>query len=1019
MIHIQPRPDVDAATAAQLGKEHFGVLAEASPLPGERDRNFLLEGRDGTRRVLKVSSPGDRDDALEFQGELLSWLAPRMGSLPLPRILPAPDGRPLVRTSAPSGEPWRLLLLEYLPGTVFARARPRDDALLGDVGGRLGELDALLARYPGTVPARPDFDWALARAGDVIASGLELVTDPDRRERLSAALASFHEVTPKAAALPVQPIHGDVNDHNVLVSPPLEGPRRVSGILDFGDVHAAPAAFDLAVALAYMMLDAPDPTAAAARVVAGYHQARPLSEEEIDILVPLARARLAASVSITAARRAARGDVDDYLMVSEAPAWAALEVLGHVHERIATGLLREACGYPPSGRERGLERWLSRCTPQPVLAPVPAGGTVTVLDLSVGSPLLTGRDTDDTAAFAGRISDALEEAGASVGVGRYDEPRGFYLTEAFDTPGGEMPERRTVHLGVDLFVPAGAEVRAPLPATVHSVRDNAARLDYGPTVILEHRGPDGPFWTLYGHLERASVLGLHPGASLRAGEGFARVGPAPENGDWPEHLHFQIIADLLDRDGEFPGVAAPRERAVWRSLCPDPNLLLRLSVDVRWHDPEHLRERRSRALAPNLSLSYERPIHAVRGRGVHLFDVLGRAYLDCVNNVAHVGHEHPHVVRAGQRQMAVLNTNTRYLHEEAVAYAERLAALFPDRLRICFFVNSGSEANELALRLAHAHTGGTGIVALEGAYHGHTGTLVGVSHYKFSGPGGEGAPAWVRAVPLPDTYRGPHRRDDPEAGPRYAEHVRRAFDQLAGAGHAPSAFLCESLPSCAGQIELPAGYLREAYGHARRAGAVCVADEVQVGFGRVGSHAWGFETQGVVPDIVTLGKPMGNGHPIGAVVTTPEIAESFANGMEFFSTFGGNPVSAAVGQAVLDVLASERLQEQAARVGGDLRAALCALGERHRAVGDVRGLGLFLGVELVRDRDRRTPAPGVARYVVERMKDKGILLSTDGPDHDVLKIKPPLPFSSTDAERLVAALDSVLGEDFVTASCPG
>jgi len=254
------------------------------------------------------------------------------------------------------------------------------------------------------------------------------------------------------------------------------------------------------------------------------------------------------------------------------------------------------------------------------------------------------------------------------------------------------------------------------------------------------------------------------------------------------------------------------------------------------------------------------------------------------------------------------------------------------------------------------------------------------------------------------------------AGPLAAE-VAAALDDLRTTGHVPSAFMSESLLSCGGQVELPPGYLAAAYAHAREAGAVCVADEVQVGFGRVGTHMWGFETQNVVPDVVTLGKPIGNGHPLGAVVTTPAIARSFANGMEFFSTFGGNPVSAAIGLAVLDVLEHERLREHAAMVGERLKRALTEIGERHPAIGDVRGRGLFLGMELVSDRAERTPAPDVAAYVVERMKERGVLLSTDGPDHDVVKIKPPLPFSSEDADRLVTELDHVLKEDFVTASC--
>jgi 4-aminobutyrate aminotransferase-like enzyme len=405
----------------------------------------------------------------------------------------------------------------------------------------------------------------------------------------------------------------------------------------------------------------------------------------------------------------------------------------------------------------------------------------------------------------------------------------------------------------------------------------------------------------------------------------------------------------------------------------------------------------------------------VRGRGVFLYDETGRAYLDGVNNVAHVGHCHPRVVAAGRRQMAVLNTNTRYLHEDVLRYARRLTATLPPPLSVCFFVCSGSEANELALRLARARTGGTDLLVLDGAYHGNTQALIDASPYKFDGPGGAGAPSHVHVLPTPNDYRGLYRRNDASRAERFAEHVGVASADCLERGRRPAAFLCEAVLSAAGQIELPSGYLEAAYRHARAAGALCIADEVQVGFGRVGTHFWGFETQGVVPDIVTMGKPIGNGHPLAAVVTTPEIAASFANGMEYFNTFGGNPVSAAIGLAVLDVLRDEDLPSRALRIGSRLKAGLAGLAAEHPVVGDVRGRGLFLGVELVRDRGTLEPAADEAAYVVERMKERGVLTSTEGPLHNVVKLKPPLVFSEQDADRLVGTLHEVLSEDFVRA----
>ncbi len=426
-------------------------------------------------------------------------------------------------------------------------------------------------------------------------------------------------------------------------------------------------------------------------------------------------------------------------------------------------------------------------------------------------------------------------------------------------------------------------------------------------------------------------------------------------------------------------------------------------------DTPDILQRRRRHIGPSLSVSYRRPLHIVRGWMQHLYDADGAEYLDCVNNVAHVGHSHPRVVEALSTQAAVLNTNTRYLHENLVRYAEQLAATLPDPLSVCFFVNSGSEANELALRLARAFTGRRDAVVLDAAYHGNTNAAIELSPYKFDGPAGGGAPPWVHVAPLPDPYRGLHRAPHPRLGDAYAADVAAAVERAEASGGI-AAFFAESLASCGGQIEYPAGFLPAAYAAVRAAGGVCVADEVQVGFGRVGSHFWGFQTQGddVVPDIVTLGKPIGNGHPLGAVVTTAAIAAAFDRGMEYFNTFGGNPVSCAVGLAVLDVIHDDGLQEHAAHVGERFLTDLRRLAADHPAIGDVRGRGLFLGVEIVVDPERRTPDARLAADVVEAMRDRGILLSTDGPDANVIKIKPPLPFTAADAERVASALDEVV-----------
>ncbi len=413
---------------------------------------------------------------------------------------------------------------------------------------------------------------------------------------------------------------------------------------------------------------------------------------------------------------------------------------------------------------------------------------------------------------------------------------------------------------------------------------------------------------------------------------------------------------------------------------------------------------RQQHLGKSLSLSFKEPIKMVHGKGAYLFDEQGNGYLDMVNNVCHVGHCHPKVVAAGQKQMASLNTNTRFLHDNIVDFAEKLLATMPKELSVCMFVNSGSEANELAFRLAKNFTQSTELLVVDGAYHGNTAACIDASPYKFNGPGGTGKPEHVHIVELPDPYRGKYLENTPATSQAYAANVRETIESLTSDNKKISAFICESLQGVAGQIIMPDGYLSQAYQEVRAVGGVCIADEVQVGFGRVGSHMWAFETQGVIPDIVTLGKPIGNGHPLAAVVTTQEIADAFVTGMEYFNTFGGNPVSCAIGSAVLDVIQQEKLQQHALETGSYLLDKLKQLQLTFPIIGDIRGLGLFIGVELVEDKTTKVPATLKTAWLIEFFKQHLILLSTEGRFYNILKIKPPMAFNQADADRFIEVL---------------
>jgi 4-aminobutyrate aminotransferase-like enzyme/Ser/Thr protein kinase RdoA (MazF antagonist) len=1006
---------ITEAEAARLARDIYGLEASARTFPGEYDENFHLTASDGREFVLKAMHPARESSFLDLQCKALVHLAERAPHLPLPRVLPNRSGELFSEITGADGSKRLVWALSFLKGTVLAEVRPHAPELLRDLGRFLGEMDAALLSFEHPAAHR-ELKWDSSRAVWIKEHTPE-IAGSERRALVEKFLALYEaEVVPRLSRLRRSVIYGDANDYNVLVSEPWPQPRKVTGVIDFGDMHHGLTVSEAAIAAAYAILGETDALKAAAEVVAGYHAAFPLQEEEVAVLFPLMAARLAVSVTNSAHRKKVKPD-DAYVTVSEEPAWDALAQLGKIHPRFAHYVFRAACGMTPVRKAEKVHCWLlaNGKSASSILDVELRTAPSLVFDLGVGSLLLSADPSaSETPALTEKIFGEMKRGGVRVGVGRYNEARPLYSSPRFGA-GSPTAERRTIHLGIDLFVEPGTTLRAPLDGVVHILANNAAPQDYGPLVILGHQTGDGEeFFTLYGHLTTQTLDGLKVGQRVSRGQEFARVGTSAENGGWTPHVHFQIILDLLDLGADFPGVAYASQRAVWITLSPDPNVLLGIPADrfpAQEANFQETLEKRRTLLGRNLSVSYEHPLKIVRGWMQYLYDDAGRAYLDVYNNVPLVGHSHPRVVRAAQEQLALLNTNTRYLHDNVNRYAERLTQKLPDPLRVCFFVNSGSEANELALRLARAHTGREDVIVLEHAYHGHTNTLIDISPYKFDGPGGRGKKPWVHVAPLADDYRGLYRRGDTEAGAKYARHVAEILQRTRAEGRATAAFIAETLPSVGGQIVFLSRYLQEVYKHVRAAGAVCIADEVQAGFGRLGTHFWGFETQGVVPDIVVLGKPIGNAFPLAAVVTTKEIAASFANGMEFFSTFGGNPVACAAGLAVLDVLEEEKLQENALRVGTHLKSGLQALQQRHALIGDVRGSGFFLGVDLVLDRTTREAAPLQASYVVNRLRECGILTGTDGPHHNVIKLRPPLVFTEKDADLFVSTLDAILQED--------
>ena len=1003
----RPASSDDVSRFQALLFQEFGIKGILSSLPGEYDLNYLVSVHGVNTHVLKVMRPDCKASFVEMQCQALD----RLRTLPVPQVALTLHGELFVKHTDVLGQERLIWCVSLLPGETYALVRPHSRALVHDLGEITGTLTHKLKGFQ-----HPDlhrtFKWNLLEAG-WIRSELKLIVGAKRRDLVEKICTVFEEdCLPVLETQESQAIHNDINDHNILVSFPKSNPDEqlfepsVSGLVDFGDMTLSPKVCELAIAAAYVVLGQTKPVQTLSELVAGFDQRNPLTDEELSLIYPLLLMRLAVSVVNSAKMKQTRPD-DPYVVISERPAWEFLALSENISPAVVLAQLRVSCGRPVVPEADLVLESIKRAKGSFAQVIGMDLSQVPRVDLSVAGSGLPRNPTYMTEVEALSLSQ-------NPSVSYYAEPRLLYTTDAFLNGHYGNSDRRTVHTGVDIFAPPGQPVYAPANGTVRRVENRPERLDYGGVVILEHRtDKDDAFWTLYGHLSPVVVDSLEVGRTLVAGEQFAVLGDVHENGGWSPHLHFQMALVTEGIDEDWLAVAEADEAALWSSIYPNPAHLLNLeSEDLQYHPPsfEDLQREREIRFPKNLKLSYQKPCLLLRGWRHYLYDEMGRPYLDAYNNVPHVGHAHPRVQQVVTDQLGKINTNTRYLHPAQVEFANALTAKMPRGLSVCFFLNSASEANEVALRLARVKSQGHDIIVPDHGYHGITTGAIDISAYKFNGPGGEGPKDWVQVVSVPDTFRGAYKRDDPEAGMKFAEDVDGAIDNINRRGSKLAGFIAETFPSVGGQLVPPAGYLKSVYEKVRGAGGLCIADEVQTGLGRLGKYYWGFEQQQVVPDIVVLGKPLGNGHPVAALVTTPEIAESFVTGMEFFSTFGGSTLSCVVGREVLAIVDDEGLQKNAEDTGQYLIERLNEMKKRHPVVADVRGMGFFIGVELVDDYETVKPATAVAGYVINRLRECRILIGSDGPHDNVLKIRPPLTFTKDDAYRLVTTLDEILGE---------
>jgi len=1000
--------NITTEKAENIVFELFNIDGVAIELPGEVDFNFRIKIDNEEGYVLKISRPNENDSYLDFQQKLLQFVESKGQNLISPKVIKDVNGNSISEITDDFGKLRKVRLLSWVSGRVWSSVNPQLNDLRFSLGEQCGLLTKALQGFDH-VEAHREFVWDVAQA--IWTKKHKNLFNNKEKEIIEYFQNQFEASQTEYKKLRKSVVHNDANDNNVIVSSELINPKVLAAI-DYGDAIKTQIINDVAISCAYAIMNHNDPLEAALPIVRGYHSTFPLQEEELAHLYNAIAMRLVISVTKSAINKIEEPN-NEYLLISEKPAWGVLKKWRKVSEDFAHFSFRSACGFNPHPNQDKFNDWVkNKSFEVSKLFPEVNSNEIQHIDLSVSSKW-TGHqhDFNDLDLFQFKIDKFQAEHPDKVIAGGYLEPRVLYTSSAYDKTGNSGKESRTIHLGIDFWFPPHTAVHAMFDGEVVTAVNDVGDKEYGGLLILKHTLEDFELFTLYGHNTAASVLQHEVGDIIKEGEKISELGNYPENGNWAPHLHFQVMLTMLDYNIDFPGVTFYNQLDVWKSLCPDPNLLFKSEALQNNNNisNEELINYRQQHLGKSLNLQYKIPIKMVRGAGQYLIDQFGRQYLDTVNNVAHVGHENYNVVKAGQEQMALINTNSRYLHENINVLAQELIETLPPELNVLHFVNSGSEANELAIRMVKAATGERDIIASEMGYHGNTNMCVDISSYKFDGKGGKGVPEFTHIFPLPDVFRGKFRGVN--TGEQYAEEVQKQIDIVHKKGRGVGAFIIEPIISCGGQIELPERFLAKSYEYIRAVGGLCISDEVQVGCGRLGKTFWGFQLHKVVPDIVTIGKPLGNGHPLAAVACTQEVADKFANGMEYFNTFGGNPVSCAIGTEVLRTVKHEGLQENALNVGEYLKDELKKLVKEFTIIGDVRGQGLFLGIELVDD--DLNPLAAKTDYLINRMKDYGILMSTDGPDHNVLKIKPPLVFTKENAKELIFYLRKIFSEDFM------
>ncbi|MDT5210392.1 MAG: hypothetical protein QOF67_2807 [Mycobacterium sp.] len=959
-----PAPQVSESQAEEILASHYGLRARATSLGSQQDKNFVVNGPDGEIvGVVKIANPAFNAIEIEAQDLAADRIAEAEPTLRVAVGVPNIAGQKYTAITGLVDGTAYVRLLRYLPGGTLQASgylSPTAVARLGEVAGRVSRaLDGF--SHPGLDRI---LQWDLRYGADVVAELISHVTDTAQQARIEAvARDAWTRIASLADDLPRQAVHLDMTDANVVVSRSAGGTPNPDGVIDFGDLSDSWAVSDLAITASSVLGHPGTDPASILPAVRAFHAIRSLTAAEVDAVWPLLVLRTAVLL-VSGAQQAVLDPDNPYLTDQSGAERRMFEQATSVPIDVMTEVIRADLGLAGD--------------PRPVALAVPLvdvdAASVVTLDLSTTSAAYDFAFNDDGSLkpdVEDELATAAVQGGAPLVVTQYGQARLCRSRRLSQ----ESPD--VVATGISLWAASSTPLAAPWDGEV--IADDVV--------------------TLRGAQYELTLIGAHPAASGRvsAGEPLANA-PA---GRWV-HVAVRPVgapaAPLFTRSEIAPG---------WLALTRDPRPLLGLPA-VAAGDEGDLLSRRDASFAPVQEFYYRQPPQIERGRRHHLMSTTGRTYLDMVNNVTVLGHAHPRIADTAARQLRRLNTNSRFNYAAVVEFSERLAAMLPDPLDTVFMVNSGSEASDLAIRLAMAATGRRDVVAVREAYHGWTLGTDAVSTSTADNPNALATrPDWVHTVESPNSFRGKYRGSE---AAKYAGEAVRQIEQLVADSHAPAAFICESVYGNAGGMALPEGYLRQLYAAVRAAGGLAISDEVQVGYGRLGHWFWGFMQQDAVPDIISIAKSTGNGYPLGAVITSRAVADGFRSQGYFFSSTGGSPLSCAIGMTVLDVLRDEGLQENAARVGAHLTARLQALQDRHPIIGTVHGVGLYLGVEMIRDRETLEPAAEETSAICDRMLELGVIIQPTGDHLNILKTKPPLCIDIESADFYADTLDRVLTE---------